>query len=106
MKRYTLMGVALVLITPGLAVTGPAGTDPLNYAGPAWSPYLVGALIGLLSMATFYFSAKPLGASSASARDLPVVVPAVMASAGRYNFRLVPGSPSVVFLSAALRQRC
>ena len=25
----------------------------------AWSPYLVGALIGLLSMATFYFSNKP-----------------------------------------------
>lgn len=36
--------------------------------GGAWSPYLVGALIGVLSMATFYFSDKPLGASSAYTR--------------------------------------
>lgn len=34
----------------------------------AWSPYIVGALIGLLSMATFYFSDKPLGVSTAYAR--------------------------------------
>jgi uncharacterized membrane protein YedE/YeeE len=52
---------------PTLAVAAPPGTNPLEYAGPAWSPYLVGGLIGLLSMATFYFSAKPLGASSAYA---------------------------------------
>ena len=32
--------------------------------GAAWSPYLVGALIGVLSMATFYFSDKPLGVST------------------------------------------
>jgi len=36
--------------------------------GGAWSPYLVGVLIGVLSMATFYFSDKPLGVSSAYAR--------------------------------------
>ncbi len=34
----------------------------------AWSPYLVGALIGVLSMATFYFSDKPLGVSTAYVR--------------------------------------
>lgn len=34
----------------------------------AWSPYLVGALIGVLSMATFYFSDKPLGISTSYAR--------------------------------------
>lgn len=34
----------------------------------AWSPYLVGTLIGILSMATFYFSNKPLGVSTAYAR--------------------------------------
>jgi uncharacterized membrane protein YedE/YeeE len=34
----------------------------------AWDPYLVGALIGVLSMATFYFSNKPLGVSTAYAR--------------------------------------
>lgn len=37
-------------------------------ASGAWSPYLAGALIGVLSMATFYFSDKPLGTSSAYAR--------------------------------------
>ncbi len=45
-----------------------AGTDPLQYSGAAWSPYVVGALIGVLSMLTFYFSDKPLGASTAYAR--------------------------------------
>lgn len=67
MTRYTLAGFVLVLGTPGLAVAATPGTDPLDYAGPAWSPYLVGALIGLLSMATLYLSAKPLGASSSYA---------------------------------------
>ena len=40
----------------------------MEYVGGAWSPYLVGALIGVLSMATFYFSDKPLGVSTAYAR--------------------------------------
>jgi uncharacterized protein len=30
----------------------------MEYEGAAWSPYLVGVLIGVLSMATFYFSDK------------------------------------------------
>lgn len=36
----------------------------LNYPGPAWSPYVVGAGIGVLSWLTFYFSNQPIGASS------------------------------------------
>ncbi len=40
----------------------------MHNASGAWSPYLVGTLIGLLSMATFYFSDKPLGVSTAYAR--------------------------------------
>ncbi len=40
----------------------------MSESSGAWSPYLVGALIGLLSMATFYLSDKPLGVSSAYAR--------------------------------------
>jgi uncharacterized protein len=46
-----------------------AQSEPVDpgTTGPAWSPYLVGALIGVLSMFTFYFSAKPLGASTAFA---------------------------------------
>ena len=43
-------------------------TDPLAYPGAAWSPYLVGGLLGLLTIATMYFSDKPLGASSAYAK--------------------------------------
>ncbi|SRR6056297_571516 len=35
------------------------------YPEPAWSPYLVGALIGVLTMLTLTFSTKPVGASSA-----------------------------------------
>ena len=38
--------------------------DARNYPGPDWSPYLVGACIGVLSWLTFYFSDKPIGASS------------------------------------------
>ncbi len=50
-----------------------AEIDPLKYAGPAWSPYLVGVLIGVLSMVTFYFSNKPLGASTAYARIAGII---------------------------------
>ncbi|QDT32368.1 YeeE/YedE thiosulfate transporter family protein [Thalassoglobus polymorphus] len=54
------------MILSRLSVLGEA--DPLQYPGPAWSPYVVGALIGVLSMFTFYISNKPLGASTAYAR--------------------------------------
>ena len=57
-----------LLLLPALASAQESGTDPLQYAGPAWSPYVVGAAIGLLTMLTFYFSDKPLGASTAYAR--------------------------------------
>ena len=35
-----------------------------DYPGPAWSPYLVGAAIGVLSWLTFYVSDKAIGVSS------------------------------------------
>lgn len=35
-----------------------------NYEHAAWSPYIVGALIGVLVCLTLYFSDKPVGASS------------------------------------------
>ncbi|MEP2777003.1 MAG: YeeE/YedE thiosulfate transporter family protein [Luteolibacter sp.] len=35
-----------------------------EYDGAAWSPYLVGAAIGVLSWLTFYFADKSIGASS------------------------------------------
>jgi uncharacterized protein len=38
--------------------------DAQTYPGAAWSPYLVGVGIGVLSWLTFYFADKPIGASS------------------------------------------
>lgn len=63
----------VLVINPGLAAAEALASetkriDPLIYDGPAWSPYVVGVLIGVLSMFTFYFSDKPLGASTAYAR--------------------------------------
>jgi uncharacterized membrane protein YedE/YeeE len=68
MHPLSFLSVVSVLLSPAVASAAAAGTDPLRYSGPAWSPYLVGALIGVLSMLTFYFSKKPLGASTAYAR--------------------------------------
>ncbi|MHB8973446.1 MAG: YeeE/YedE thiosulfate transporter family protein [Pirellulaceae bacterium] len=68
MKVFILIGSGLSVLSPLLAVAVGPSTHPQDYPGPAWSPYLVGALIGVLSMLTFYFSDKPLGASTAYAR--------------------------------------
>ena len=68
MKCKMLFAGALMLGSPGLVFADVPGTDPLAYSGPAWSPYVVGALIGVLTWLTFYFSDKPLGASTAYAR--------------------------------------
>jgi uncharacterized membrane protein YedE/YeeE len=68
MKCTTIFACALTLGVPSLAFADTPSTDPLAYSGPAWSPYLVGALIGVLSWLTFYFSDKPIGASTAYAR--------------------------------------
>ncbi len=47
-----------------VAVAAEPAVNALDYPGPAWSPYVVGAGIGVLSWLTFYFSDKPIGASS------------------------------------------
>jgi uncharacterized membrane protein YedE/YeeE len=57
-----LGGLAL-LPTHTAVAAGPA-VHSLDYPGPAWSPYVVGAGIGVLSWLTFYFSDKAIGASS------------------------------------------
>lgn len=54
----------LTLLPVGVVQGAEASVNALNYPGPTWSPYLVGAGIGLLSWLTFYFSDKPIGASS------------------------------------------
>lgn len=59
----------LVLATPSaVAVCAEVAASPTAYPGPAWSPYLVGALIGVLVMLTLLVSDKPIGASTAYAR--------------------------------------
>lgn len=68
MKADLTHAISLCILSPLAAFAGEPGTHPNDYAGGAWSPYLVGALIGVLSMLTFYFSNKPLGASTAYAR--------------------------------------
>jgi uncharacterized membrane protein YedE/YeeE len=61
LKRTGLIGSLAVLPLSAAAGTG---VNALDYPGPAWSPYLVGAAIGVLSWLTFYLSDKPIGASS------------------------------------------
>ena len=68
MKAILLFGIGLSALPPLFAFAVTPGTRPQDYPGAAWSPYLVGGLIGVLSMLTFYFSDKPLGASTGYAR--------------------------------------
>jgi len=62
-KAPLLMG-GLFLLTKLTAGAADQAVNAVNYPGPAWSPYLVGAGIGVLAWLTFYFSDKPIGASS------------------------------------------
>ncbi len=71
-----LTAIAVMMFVPASALAQTDSVDP-GTTGPAWSPYLVGALIGLLSMLTFYFSNKPLGASTAYARVAGLIGQAV-----------------------------
>lgn len=66
LKAFTALTLFFLAATPLWAQT-PDSTDPLAYSGPAWSPYLVGALIGLLVAVTLAVAGKPIGASSAYA---------------------------------------
>ena len=67
MKSLFLMAGGFLMVifgTGGDALALDGALDARNYPGPDWSPYLVGAGIGVLSWLTFYFSDKPIGASS------------------------------------------
>jgi len=68
MKVIFLFGIGLSALSPHFAFAVAAVASPHDDSGAAWSPYLVGSLIGVLSMLTFYFSDKPLGASTGYAR--------------------------------------
>lgn len=74
------MKLLLMLLTFAFPVVAQAaGETPnaLQYSGAAWSPYVVGAGIGLLVLATMYFSKKPVGASSAYATAAGLIGKAV-----------------------------
>ncbi|YCM46790.1 YeeE/YedE thiosulfate transporter family protein (plasmid) [Verrucomicrobiaceae bacterium 227] len=60
--NYLISTILLSLTT--LAGAADFGTHSSHYDGGSWSPYLVGAGIGVLSWLTFYFSDKAIGASS------------------------------------------
>ena len=62
--RTFLVAMVLSLAASPFALAQAAPVNALAYPGAAWSPYVVGALIGVLSWLTFYFSDKPIGASS------------------------------------------
>ncbi len=67
MKRnfsLTTLVFAALTVAPSLALAAEPRVDARNFPGPAWSPYLAGAGIGVLSWLTFYFANKPIGASS------------------------------------------
>lgn len=67
MNRSSSIALTLLLFVPAVAAAQEPVTDPLAYSGPQWSPYLVGALIGMLTLLTLTVSGKPIGASSAYA---------------------------------------
>ncbi len=69
MNRIVPFTIALLAAFPAVAWGQQLGElpSPYPFPEPAWSPYLVGGLIGLLVMLTLTFARKPVGASSAYA---------------------------------------
>ena len=108
MKCSSLLATALLLGLPALAM-GQEVSDlpsPYPYPEPAWSPYLVGALIGVLTMLTLSFSKKPVGASSAYS-DLAGIVgravaPKHIASLKYYQEHKPAVSWTLVFVVGAI----
>ena len=68
MSRALFWRCALAVVAGAVFANAALAIEPAidarNYPDPAWSPYLVGGGIGVLSWLTFYFSDKPIGASS------------------------------------------
>ena len=61
--RYLLL-LMFCALWPSAGVAAEVEVHAQNYDRPAWSPYLAGAGIGVLSWLTFYFADKTIGASS------------------------------------------
>jgi len=75
--RFVSVGFVL-LLSGQMAMAAEEIPSPYPYPEPAWSPYLVGALIGLLVLATLVIAHKKIGASSAYS-DLAGLVGRVVA---------------------------
>ena len=108
MKSSSLLAMALLLGLPALAMGQDVSDLPAHYPypEPAWSPYLVGALLGVLTMLTLTFSKKPIGASSAYS-DLAgilgrVVAPKHIASLKYYQEHKPAVSWTLVFVVGAI----
>lgn len=108
MKFLLLLLTAMLVGLPTLALGQEVRDlpDPYPYPEPAWSPYLVGALIGVLTMLTLTFSKKPVGASSAYA-DLAglvgrVVTPRHIASLKFYQEHKPTVSWTLLFVLGAI----
>jgi hypothetical protein len=56
-------------------ITAQQLAEPVELVGPPaqWSPYLAGALIGVLSWFTFWLSGRPIGASGAYAKSAGLI---------------------------------
>ena len=79
--RAAIVLVAVLASAGALpAADAPLAADASARGGAAWSPYLVGALIGVLSMVTFYLSDKPIGVSTGYARVAGILGKAVAPS--------------------------
>ena len=65
--RATGFLLLTILFTAAPALALGETPDARDYPGPAWSPYLAGGLIGVLTWFTLLLSRKPVGASSAFA---------------------------------------
>lgn len=80
MRQPILLAAAVVGLLPTVVLAQEVQQLPVPYPypEPAWSPYLVGALIGLLTILTLTFSQKPVGASSGYA-DLAGLIGRIVA---------------------------
>jgi len=65
MKNLTYLLTILLAWPATMASAASELPSPYPYSQPAWSPYLVGALIGLLVLSTLAFAGNKIGASSA-----------------------------------------
>jgi uncharacterized protein len=100
------LAAALVLLAARPAAAQGVAHDAASGTGGAWSPYLVGALLGVLSWSTFLLSRKAVGASSSYAQAAGLVGRAVAprhtASLGYYRENPPRVDWFLVFVAAAV----